>query len=247
MPQQHSRITHQAEPSDGHIRKLISQGEHQQLDFKFGINDSRKIARTLVAFANTDGGRLLIGVKDNGSIAGVRSEEEFYMVQAASELYTKPQVPFEVKEWTIDGRKVLEIIVQKSEGELYLAPDKNKQYLAYIRVKDENYTVNSVWIKAYKWKKNPAGVFIRYSQHEMTLLHFLEENPSITLTRYCKLTGLARREAENIVAGFLAIDMLGIIFSESGTSYSLSDKYLSMTPEERKTQILQVSSSKTKT
>ena len=63
------------------IYKLIAQGEHQQQDFKFCINDSRKIARSLVAFANTDGGRLLIGVKDNGKIIGVRSDEEYYMLQ----------------------------------------------------------------------------------------------------------------------------------------------------------------------
>ena len=43
------------------IEELISQGEHQQLDFKFEVSDSKKIARTLSAFANTDGGRLLIG------------------------------------------------------------------------------------------------------------------------------------------------------------------------------------------
>ena len=58
------------------IEELIAQGEHQQLDFKFEVSDSKKIARTLSAFANTDGGRLLIGVKDNGAIAGVRSDEE---------------------------------------------------------------------------------------------------------------------------------------------------------------------------
>ena len=44
------------------IEELIAQGEHQQLDFKFEVSDSKKIARTLSAFANTDGGRLLIGV-----------------------------------------------------------------------------------------------------------------------------------------------------------------------------------------
>ena len=48
-----------------HIQKLISEGEHQQLYFKFEIADAHKIARSFVAFANTDGGRLLIGVKDN--------------------------------------------------------------------------------------------------------------------------------------------------------------------------------------
>ncbi|MDA3865584.1 MAG: putative DNA binding domain-containing protein, partial [Salinivirgaceae bacterium] len=43
------------------LYQLIAQGEHQQQDFKFCINDSRKIAKSLVAFANTDGGRLLVG------------------------------------------------------------------------------------------------------------------------------------------------------------------------------------------
>jgi len=63
------------------IKILIAQGEHQQLDFKFEISDAAKIARSLVAFANTDGGKLLIGVKDNGVIAGVRSEEEKFMIE----------------------------------------------------------------------------------------------------------------------------------------------------------------------
>ena len=66
-----------------YIFDLIAQGEHQQQDFKFEISDARKIAKTLSAFSNTDGGRLLVGVKDNGRIAGVRSEEEIYMIDAA--------------------------------------------------------------------------------------------------------------------------------------------------------------------
>ncbi len=247
MPQQHYRISHHSEPSEGYIRKLIAQGENQQLDFKFGITDSRKIARTLSAFANTDGGRLLIGIKDNGAIAGVRSEEEYYMVEAASEMHTRPPVPFEVKEWTVEGRRVLEIIVPRSREDLHLAPDKQNRFLAYIRVKDENFTVNSVWIKAYNWKKNPEGVFIRFAENEKFLLNYLENNGTITLSRYCKLTGLPRREAENIVAGFLAIDMIGIIFSESGTSYALSDSYLSMSENQRNEVFLRVSSRTHKT
>lgn len=48
------------------IYQLISEGEHLQQDFKFEISDVYKIAKSLSAFANTSGGRLLIGVKDNG-------------------------------------------------------------------------------------------------------------------------------------------------------------------------------------
>ena len=66
---------------DNYLKKLIAGGENQHLDFKYCISDSRKIARTLSAFANSDGGRLLIGVRDNGSIAGIKSDEEYYMVE----------------------------------------------------------------------------------------------------------------------------------------------------------------------
>ena len=65
-------------PAD-YIQRLISEGEHVHQDFKFEISDARKIAKSISAFANTEGGRLLVGVKDNGKIAGVRSEEEIYM------------------------------------------------------------------------------------------------------------------------------------------------------------------------
>lgn len=107
------------------IEALIEQGEHQQLDFKFEVSDSKKIARTLSAFANTDGGRLLIGVKDNGNISGVRSEEEYYMIEAASKMYTRPEVPFEATRWEVNGKTVLEVYIAPSPDKPHTAPDKD--------------------------------------------------------------------------------------------------------------------------
>ena len=48
-----------------YLQRLISEGEHQQQDFKYRVSDARKLARSVSAFANTDGGRLLIGVRDD--------------------------------------------------------------------------------------------------------------------------------------------------------------------------------------
>ena len=92
-----------------YIHDRIAEGEHQQQDFKFEISDARKIAKSLSAFSNTDGGRLLVGVKDNGKIAGVRSEEEMYMIEAAAKLYCKPQIDCEMHVHTVEGRTVLEV------------------------------------------------------------------------------------------------------------------------------------------
>ena len=53
-----------------YLEELIAQGEHQHQDFKYKIQDAVKLAKSVSAFANTDGGRLLIGVRDDGHISG---------------------------------------------------------------------------------------------------------------------------------------------------------------------------------
>ena len=73
------------------IRKLIFEGEGVSLDFKKTITSCEKIARTMVSFANNKGGRLLIGVADDGTIKGVKSDdEERYMITRAAHLFAKP-------------------------------------------------------------------------------------------------------------------------------------------------------------
>ena len=67
-----------------YIRSLINEGEHQQQDFKYRVSDAMKLAKSVSAFANTDGGRLLIGVRDDGHMSGVRDEEEIYMMHQAA-------------------------------------------------------------------------------------------------------------------------------------------------------------------
>jgi len=74
-----------------YLQRLISEGEHQQQDFKYRVSDARKLARSVSAFANTDGGRLLIGVRDDGHMSGVRSEEEIYMMHQAAYRYCRPE------------------------------------------------------------------------------------------------------------------------------------------------------------
>ena len=70
---------------------MIVEGEHSQQDFNYRVTDAVKLARSVSAFANTTGGRLLIGVRDDGSICGVRSEEEIFMMHEAAFKYCRPQ------------------------------------------------------------------------------------------------------------------------------------------------------------
>ncbi|MEI8048961.1 MAG: hypothetical protein WCI92_16380, partial [Bacteroidota bacterium] len=119
------------------------------------------------------------------------------------------------------------------KGILHSAPVEKEDYKIYIRANDENYVVNSVWLKAYKWKNLKTGTFIRFTDSEKFLLNFLETEPSITQSRYCKLAKINSKTAENIIAGFVAIGMMSIVFTKHGVVYKLSDQYTKLTPEQR--------------
>ena len=202
-----------------YIQKLIAQGEHQRLDFKFEISDAKKIARSMVAFANTDGGTLLIGVKDNGAIAGVRSEEEVYMVDAAAGLYCKPEVIFITKSWIEQGKSVLEIVIPKSHTPPHFAKNEEGKWMAYIRVKDQNLLANNVWLKVLKRKQNPEGTIVRYRESEKILLDYLSVNPFITISKFCSIAIIPENKAETILVNLIALGIIKMEITEDDFYY----------------------------
>ncbi len=211
---------------NNYIYNLISEGEHQQLDFKFEISDSRKIAKTLSAFANTDGGKLLVGVKDNGAIAGVRSEEEFFMIEGAAQLYCKPEVHFTVKEWKINKRTVLEIDIPKDIHKRPVkAVNKEGKWLSYIRVKDQNLLANTVLLKVWKRQKQELDLVIEFTEKEKILLQYIDNNDSISLSKFCKIAYLPRKLAEKILVNFIVLNIIEMVFTEKATFYKLNENF----------------------
>ena len=118
------------------LKKRIKEGEGENLDFKFRVDNQKKIARTISAFANTTGGSLLIGVKDNGKISGCVPEEEYYVVEGAATLYCDPPVEFESQIWKEGHHLVLEIRVGRSENK-HKSKDDVGAWKFYHRIADE--------------------------------------------------------------------------------------------------------------
>lgn len=208
-----------------YIYKLIAEGEHQQQDFKFCINDSKKIAKSLVAFANTDGGRLLIGVKDNGKIAGISSDEEFYMVEAAAKIYSKPQIDFTTRQWTLEGKTVLEIGIEPSDEKPHFAKDDNGKWLAYIRQKDENILAHKIQLEVWRKEKSPKGVYFSYSDDERFLIDYLRKNEFITFSKFMRKARLSRNKAEEILSNFVIIDIIKMHTTQDGTYFTLNTEF----------------------
>jgi predicted HTH transcriptional regulator len=207
---------------DRNLKNLIAEGENQKLDFKYCVSDSRKIARTLSAFANSDGGRLLIGVRDNGSIAGIKSEEEYYMVDTAALLFCRPQIIYRVKQHLTGGKTILEVEVMKGIQRPYQAKDENGMWLSYFRHHDQNLVANKVLLQVWRKKEQGTGVLVRYGKAENSLLDYLRKNGSITLSGFRKIARISSYRAEMILANLIIFKILIMNASEKGFNYELN-------------------------
>lgn len=181
-----------------YIEELISEGEHEHQDFKFQISDARKIARSISAFANNTGGRLLVGVKDNGHIAGVASEEEIHMIEQAASMFCKPALKVEFSQFRIQGKCVLKVDIQEAARKPVLAPDENGRWRAYFRVADENVVASNLHVKVMRHDAaTGAHVVLSFTKIEHTLLGYLETHGGISLPGFMRLAHVSRQVAED--------------------------------------------------
>ncbi|MDP2887535.1 MAG: ATP-binding protein [Bacteroidota bacterium] len=208
-----------------YLLNLIQQGEHQTQDFKYCISDSKKIARSLVAFANTDGGRLLVGVKDNGRIAGVRSEEEYYMVESAAKIYSSPPIAFTTRQYLVEGKTVLEVIIEPSSEKPHFARDDEGKWWAWFRKDDENRLANKVMLEVWKKQKSTDGILINYSEGEKILLDYLENNEKISVSKFARIAHITYKQAEQIIINFRALDILQDCVGDTRIDYSINDTF----------------------
>lgn len=204
------------------LRQLIQKGENETLDFKQEISSASKIAKTIVSFANRKGGRLLIGIRDNKSIAGVRTEDEKYMLTLASDFYCKPTVELVINEWELDGKVVLEAIVPEGPDKPYYAKDDEGKWWVYVRVKDQSLLASKIVVDVLKREAAQKDTLIQITSKEQALLDYLAKNHRITLKQYCKLINISRWRASKILVNLISAGIIRSHNTEKIEFYTLS-------------------------
>lgn len=196
-----------------YLQKIIAEGEHENQDFKFAISDARKIARSISAFANNSGGRLLIGVKDNGVIAGIRNEEDIYVVEQAAELYCRPEQHVEFTAIKADeGAVVIRAEIAPSVIRPVKASEPDGSWRAYYRVADENILASPLMVKAWRLEASEKPVFLSLSQAEQTLMAYLNEHQSIDTEEAMRLCMLSRQASEEMILRLYSLKVVDFRF-----------------------------------
>lgn len=202
--------------SKHYIQGLIEEGEHEHQDFKFQISDARKIARSISAFANNDGGRLLVGVKDNGGIAGVESDEEMYMIEQAALMYCRPPQKMEFATYRIEGKTVLKVDIKRSGQRPVKAQDTDGRWKAYYRVADENILADPLHVKLWQYSKRDDGAQVVYGDRERLIVDLVAASSCGVTVDECMLQAHASRQAvEQSVIALCCMETIAFRYIES--------------------------------
>jgi predicted HTH transcriptional regulator len=189
-----------------YLFSLIREGEHQQQDFKYRITDASKLAKSVSAFANTDGGRLLIGIRDDGNISGVRSEEEIFMMHQAAYKFCNPEASIRFDTYHIDGRTIVIATVPPSLRRPICALDEEGNRRAYIRIADENIVASPVHLAIWRELQKPQGIMLTYDDEIRHLLSIMRGRQ--TLNQIASLSRLPRYKVIGLLARLIRFNTI---------------------------------------
>jgi predicted HTH transcriptional regulator len=204
------------------LKKLVAEGEGLQLEFKRKAAHPEKIVRELIAFANTEGGTLLIGVDDNKTIPGLKHpEEEAHVVREALTNFCRPLLAYNESSISIpDNRFVVRFDVGPSSKRPHFLVFGKEPKSAFVRVKDMSIKASSEMEEIVRRSKKGADIRFTFGEEEKRLMEFLDKQPLITLTEYRNLSGLNRFQASRKLILLVLANVLKIVASEKGDLYS---------------------------
>jgi hypothetical protein len=194
------------------LYRRIKEGEGEHQDFKQHVPAPARIARTLVAFANHEGGSLLIGVDDQGEITGVDPAQEKHVLIKAARKHCDPPIFLHFDEWQAKGKRVLEARIKASKQE-HRALDEAGRWLPFIRVADESVLAPGAAAELAAAGQSADPIPILMAEHQ-GLVNYLEDHDQISIKEYMQLMQLpypvAARSLEALAeSGVLDRDEMG--------------------------------------
>ena len=187
------------------LKRLVALGEGAHLEFKHCVPRPDRMAKEVIALANTRGGRVLVGVDDDGSIVGVKdSHEELFALQNALETHCEPPVALNVEGVRVSRkREVLVINVPRSAAKPHFLIRDGRDgseangKKAYVRVRAESVEASREAVKLMKAERNPRDTRFTFGEAEQKLMAYLERYERITVREYARLAGIPPKRASH--------------------------------------------------
>lgn len=209
------------------LEQLIGLGEGISLEFKRRVPQPERIAKEMVALANTRGGRIVLGVDDDGSVIGIdhASEEEFLLRQAV-DAHCEPPVEYETERVVMEPRcDVLVVTIPESESKPHFVVSESTAEdgaLAYVRVEEKSMEASGETIQTLREQEEQQGVTFEFGDTESLLMRYLDDYGRITAPQLAQLADISLERASQTLLRLARADLLHLHSNEEGDFFTLN-------------------------
>ncbi|SEI88521.1 Putative DNA-binding domain-containing protein [Dyadobacter sp. SG02] len=211
------------------LKELVKKGEGEHLEFKLKSNHPEKIVREVVAFANSGGGKLLVGVGDDKTIKGLKdADEDEYTLSRAIDKYIFPKISFKKERVAITSdRDVLVLTIPRSIDKPHYVVDDTGARQAYIRVEDKSIQASREMKEIMRRGRGERDISFQYGDKEEKLMKLLDEKESVTVDLFATVAGIPRKIASNTLVVMVLARILEVHPHEMIDKFTMSMAYQS--------------------
>lgn len=205
---------------------LIEEGENIQCEFKRKFSSPEKIAREMIAFANTKGGIILFGVDDDKKIVGVESEKETAeLIIDAAKNYCEPPLDLNLDFKEIDGKEIVIAEIHESDYKPHRLQDYKSELdittaVVTIRVNDKSVQASKEMIRILRSQTNQAALK-KYilGPVEKKVFEYLSKTERISVKELSNLVNISERRASRTLVKMVRANLLMIHTKDNGEEF----------------------------
>ena len=208
------------------LLELIEEGENIQCEFKRHFTTPEKIAREMIAFANTKGGYIIFGVDDDREVVGVDSEKsESEMIKDAAENYCEPPLNYSIDFIEVYGKEVVIVTIPESDNKPHRIQDYQNELdinksVVLVRVNDKSMQASKEMVRILR--ANSADLALkkyRIGQVEKMVFEYLAKYERISVKELSNLVNISERRASRTLVKMVRANLLLIHTKDNGEEF----------------------------
>jgi len=208
------------------LLEMIEEGENIQCEFKRHFTTPDKIAREMIAFANTKGGYIIFGVDDDREVVGVDSEKaESEMIKDAAENYCEPPLKYSIDFIELYGKEVVVVSIPESDNKPHRIQDYQNELdinnsVVLVRVNDKSMQASKEMVRILR--ANSADLALkkyRIGQVEKMVFEYLGKYERISVKELSNLVNISERRASRTLVKMVRANLLLIHTKDNGEEF----------------------------
>jgi len=209
------------------LEQLVELGEGISLEFKRRVPQPERIAKEIVALANTNGGRIVLGVSDDGTIEGFEHiAEQQFLLRQATEAHCAPPVQYETERVVVgDRRDVVVVTIPESHDKPHVLTtdaSTNGDGPVYVRVEDRSVEATDETVEHLRQQQPDGSVTFEFGDTESLLMRYLDDYGRITVAQFAQLADISPERASQTLLRLTRADLLHLHPDEDGDYFTLN-------------------------